>query len=58
MRAYFSAGGVNAMRSFQDMAAYCKATWAGAVYGTANEAGDILNNADLLTAAEDFGARL
>lgn len=54
----FVSGCVNALRTLQDTALYCKAVWAGAVYGSAYDEGDIMKNAALLDAAEQFGQSL
>ena len=54
----FDSGCVNALRSLQDTAAHCEAVWAGAIYGSANDEGDIMKNAALLEAAEKFGSSL
>lgn len=54
----FVSGAVNALRMFQDIAAYLGATLEGAVYGSAYEAGEIKGNNDLLKAAYDLGEKL
>lgn len=54
----FKAGGVNALRCLQDICAYAGAQWAGAVYGTATDPGEIANAGDLLREAREFGGRL
>ena len=54
----FVSGGINALRSFQDIFAYVKANLMGAVYGTANKAGEVQNNEKLLQKAYDLGKKL
>ena len=54
----FVSGGINALRSFQDIFAYVKANLVGAVYGTANKAGEVQNNEKLLQKAYDLGKKL
>ena len=51
-------GCVNAVRSFQDIAAYTRAKWAGCVYGSANETREIEGQEDILKEAEELGRRL
>lgn len=51
-------GCVNAIRMFQDICAYVEADWAGAVYGTAWDEGDVKNNPALLLEAREFGSAL
>jgi multimeric flavodoxin WrbA len=53
----FVSGGVNALRSFQDICAYVKANLVGAMYGCANKAGDIQVNGKLLQNAFDLGKK-
>jgi multimeric flavodoxin WrbA len=47
----FISGAVNALRSFQDICRYLGADIAGMVYGSANEAGEIKNNNDVMEKA-------
>ena len=54
----FSSGGVNALRSFQDICAFVKANYVGAVYGSADKAGDVQSNERLLQKAYDLGKKL
>jgi multimeric flavodoxin WrbA len=54
----FASGAVNAIRSFQDAYKYVGAKIAGIVYGSALNAGDILQNEDVLKAAEELGRKL
>lgn len=54
----YNSGAVNALRSFQDICAYSGAKWLGAVYGSANDAGEIAGNAAALEAALEFGKNL
>ena len=53
-----NSGCVNAVRTFQDICAYTGAVWLGAVYGQANEPGEMLGNAELLRRAKELGAKL
>ena len=54
----FASGGVNALRSFQDICAFAKANLVGTVYGTANKAGEVQTNEELLQKAYDLGKKL
>jgi multimeric flavodoxin WrbA len=54
----YASGAINAIRTFQDMFRYLKADIAGIVYGTANKAGDILNQPELLESAYKLGEKL
>jgi len=54
----FASGGINALRSFQDIFAYVKANLVGAVYGSADKVGDVQTNRKLLQKAYDLGKRL
>jgi multimeric flavodoxin WrbA len=54
----FVSGAVNALRSFQDMFRYLDATIEGILYGTAFDAGEIRNNADLMERAYLLGNQL
>ena len=51
----FVSGGINTLRSFQDICAYVKANLIGMVYGSADKAGDIQTNGKLLQKAYDLG---
>jgi hypothetical protein len=46
------------LRSFQDICAYVKANLVGAVYGSANKAGEVQTNVKLLQKAYDLGKKL
>jgi len=54
----FASGGVNALRSFQDICAYVKARLVGAVHGSAGKAGDVQANPELLQKAHDLGRKI
>jgi multimeric flavodoxin WrbA len=54
----FASGGINALRSFQDICAYVKADLVGAVYGSAGKAGDVQANGELLQKAYDLGREI
>ena len=54
----FASGGINALRTFQDICAYSKAKLVGTVFGTANKPGDIQTNGDLLEKAYDLGEKM
>jgi len=54
----FASGGVNALRSFQDICAYVKARLVGAVYGSAAKAGDAQTNKKLLQKAYELGKKI
>ena len=54
----FSSGGVNALRSFQDMCRYLGAEVAGMLYGTATEPGEIAKNKGLMKEAHELGKQL
>jgi multimeric flavodoxin WrbA len=54
----FASGGINALRSFQDIIAYVKANPVGMVYGTADKPGDVQTNVELLQKAYDLGRKL
>jgi len=54
----FKSGAVNALRSFQDMAAWIGAHIVGMVYGTALRAGEIASNAALFEEARELGRLL
>ena len=54
----FLSGCVNALRTFQDAFRYAGAKIVGMVYGSANEAGEIASNVDLMQSAEELGRRL
>jgi copper homeostasis protein CutC len=49
---------VNAIRTFQDIARYEKASIAGIVYGSASDAGEIASQSDLMQRAYALGQRL
>ena len=54
----FNSGCVNALRSFQDAYRYAGAKIVGMVYGSADEPGEIVSNAELMTRAEKIGNKL
>jgi len=54
----FDSGGINAIRSVQDMCSYLGATFAGALYGCANAEGEAANNSTLLKKAREYGTSL
>lgn len=54
----FDSGGINAIRCLQDICTYSGAAWGGAVYGTANQEGQMRSNAAALEKAKEFGANL
>ena len=54
----FVSGGINALRSFQDIFAYVKANLVGMVHGSAGKAGDVQTNGKLLQKAYDLGRKI
>jgi multimeric flavodoxin WrbA len=54
----FDSGAVNAFRTFQDAYRYVGAEIAGYVYGSADAAGEIQDNAEVMAQAYDLGQRL
>lgn len=54
----FVSGGINALRSFQDICAYVKANLVGMVYGSAGKAGEVQANEKLLQRAYDLGRKI
>ncbi len=54
----FNSGCVNAIRCIQDICSYTGATWAKALYGSAYDAGEVLKNRELLSAARNYGLGL
>jgi multimeric flavodoxin WrbA len=54
----FVSGGINALRSFQDIFTYVKANLVGMVYGSAGKAGEVQTNAKLLQKAYDLGRKI
>lgn len=54
----FVSGCVNALRCFGDAFNYVGAKLVGSVYGSANDAGEIAANEDLLKAARELGEKL
>ncbi|NOY85995.1 MAG: flavodoxin family protein [Deltaproteobacteria bacterium] len=54
----FTSGAVNALRMFQDISAYLGVRIAGAVYGSAYEAGEIRDSTEVLKAARELGMKL
>ncbi len=53
-----TSGGINALRSFQDICVYVKANLVGAVYGSADKPGDIQANGELLKSAYSLGEKM
>jgi multimeric flavodoxin WrbA len=54
----YSSGAVNAIRMFQDIARYEKASIAGLVYGSASDPGEIASQVELMQRAHALGQRL
>ncbi|MBW1786075.1 MAG: flavodoxin family protein [Deltaproteobacteria bacterium] len=54
----FVSGCINALRCFQDSFRYVGAKIVGMVYGSANEAGEIASNEEVMKAAEELGRKL
>jgi multimeric flavodoxin WrbA len=54
----YTSGAVNAIRMFQDIARYEKASIAGLVYGSASDPGEIASQAELMQQAHALGHRL
>jgi len=54
----FASGGVNALRSLQDMCRFVKADLVGIVHGSADRPGDITKNEDLLAQAFELGKKM
>lgn len=54
----YASGGVNALRSIQDICNYVNADLAGAVYGTAGKVGEVKNNEKLLEKAYELGKEI
>jgi len=54
----YTSGAINAIRSFQDMCRYLKANLVGIVYGSANDAGEIKQNKELMEKAFRLGKKL
>jgi multimeric flavodoxin WrbA len=54
----FASGGVNALRSFQDICNYVKAELVGMVHASADKAGEIKSNSKILEEAYDLGKKL
>ena len=54
----FDSGGINAIRSIQDICSYTGANFVGALYGSANNEGEVADNAALLKKARAYGIAL
>ncbi len=54
----FDSGGINALRSIQDICAYTGAIFAGALHGAASDENEMANDPTLLVNARAFGAAL
>lgn len=57
-RDIFSSGGINALRSFQDIFAFVGANLVGMVYGTAEKPGDMEKNQNHIDNAFELGIQL
>jgi len=53
-----TSGAINAIRSFEDMFRFLKAEVAGFVYGSANQAGEVKSQKDLLARAYKLGQKM
>lgn len=53
----YSSGGINAIRSFEDMCRYLHATVDGIVYGSGMEAGEVATQTDLIKKAYKLGQK-
>jgi multimeric flavodoxin WrbA len=54
----FASGGVNALRSFQDICAYVKADLVGTVHGSTGKAGDVQTNVEFLRKGYELGRQI
>jgi multimeric flavodoxin WrbA len=54
----YTSGGINAIRSFEDMCRYLHATVAGIVYGSAMNAEEVKSNSELMEKAYKLGQRI
>lgn len=54
----FTSGCVNALRTFQDACRYVGMKLVGQVYGSADQAGEISSNTELMKQAEELGQKL
>ena len=54
----YVSGGINALSSFKDIFAYVKANYVGAVYGSANKAGEIQSNSKVLEKSYNLGKKI
>jgi len=54
----YDSGGINAIRSIQDICSYLGADFAGALYACANDDGEAAKNPALLKKAKEYGAGL
>jgi multimeric flavodoxin WrbA len=54
----YTSGGINAIRTFQDMCRYLRADLAGIVYGSASNLGDVQKQPALLERAYQLGQKL
>ena len=54
----YASGGVNALRSIQDICNYVKADLVGSVYGTTSKPGEAKNNQQLLQKAYELGKKI
>ena len=54
----FASGGINAIRTFQDMCRYLRGTVAGIVHGTASAMGDVQKQPELMERAHALGKKV
>jgi multimeric flavodoxin WrbA len=54
----YTSGGINAIHTFESMCRYVHAEITGMVYGSADKAGDVVKNPDLLEKAYQLGRKL
>ena len=54
----FVSGGINALRSFQDICNYVKANMIGMVYGSASKTGDVQTQGELMQQAYNLGRKI
>ena len=54
----YISGGINAIHTFETMLRFLRAEVAGWVYGTANEEGEVVKNAELMEKASRLGKKL
>ena len=54
----YDSGGINAIRSIQDVCSYLGTAFAGALYGCAKDEGEAAENPALLKKAQEYGSAL